>query len=157
MPKDLRVLSESKLALWRSAIAIAYADGRLTEKEKTLLRKNIPHSILNDTQKQIIEKDLAEGVKLDEVFSGITDMRDRAHLINFARNLIQVDGKPGISEEAAIECISSNHSDKLNASVQLAVSKLEAESLKTSYKNELRRQNTSDFDGYYYWSLLNLW
>lgn len=142
--KQAKVISESKLALWRSAIAIAYADGTLNDSERQLLLSNLPLAILSEEQRKIIDMDLAEGVKLEDVFSAITDMRDRAHLINFARILVHADGQVNADEQDAINYISSYHSKKLDTSISLAAAKLEAKSLNDQYKSQLRKERYED-------------
>lgn len=145
-----RQISESKLALWRSAIAIAYADSKLADNERELIVSNLPVNALSKEQREIIDNDLANGVKLEDVFSGITDTKDRAHLINFARRLVSIDGIICEDEDSAIDYITNFHSDKLNSTVDLVAAKLQARQLNKHYENELRRENNiADFGEFF--------
>ena len=71
-------------------------------------------------------------------------IRDRAHLINFTRYLIQADGHIHADEQAAIDYIANHHNNKLETSSQLVYAKAEAQSLNKSYKAKVKRESGRD-------------
>lgn len=107
-------VTTSKLALWRSAIAIAYADGKITNSERALLHDYMQGHAFSDEQVAIIDNDLANGVDINTVFDGITDKHDRAHLINFARVLVHIDGDFDDAEQKIMEYITAFHAEAIN-------------------------------------------
>ena len=129
-------VSDSKLALWRSAIAIAHADGKITNSERALLHDFLQGHAFSDAQVKIIDNDLANGFSLDDVFEGITDKRDRAHLINFARILVHVDGDFHDAEKKIMEYITGYHAEAINLHKVLTECRVEARSIYNQYLAE---------------------
>ncbi len=115
-------VSESKLHLWRSAIALAYCDHHLSDAEQQRLHNFFQHQPFSDEQKAQLDSDLKHGIALEETFPLITDKLDRAHLINISRVLSFADGAYCEKEQAAFDAMMAKHLP----SIDLDVAKNEA-------------------------------
>ncbi|MDX1975102.1 MAG: hypothetical protein SFT92_05440 [Rickettsiales bacterium] len=102
-------VTPSKYAMWRSAIALAYADSRLSNSEVNLIQDYMSNYTFTDAQLLQLEKDLMQGVHLEDVFPMISEIRDRAHLINFARVLFHIDGDFSEVEQRIWQAIHDQH------------------------------------------------
>lgn len=138
--------SESKLALWRSAISIAHADGKITNSERALIHDFLQSHDFSPEQVAILDKDLAGGVRIEDVFSLITDHRDRAHLINFARVLVNVDGDFDDAERKIMEHITAAHAEAINLKKVLADSRVEARKIYNQYLAERKAGQIAEHD-----------
>jgi len=80
--------TDSQIAMWRGAIALAWTDGKLDEGEKARLLEYFKDNIyLSDTQRAQLVKDLDRPAQLKDVWNDITDKEDRAHLIDIAPDI----------------------------------------------------------------------
>ncbi len=92
-------LTSSKFNMWRGTIALAHVDGVVTDIEKEWLARHLAPLPLTEEQKLILEKDLDDGISLDEILPQITDRTDRAHLLHFANTLFREDGLARIEKK----------------------------------------------------------
>jgi hypothetical protein len=93
--------TESQIAMWRSAIALAWANGTLDEGEKALLLQYFKDNIyLTDAQRAQLIKDMEHKIELGDVWGSISDAQDRAHLIDIAPSLFSKHGTPTPEERA---------------------------------------------------------
>ncbi len=95
--------------MWRTAIALAHSDHTLSEEEVELIRRYSRKFDFSEAERAQLEADFATAVEVDEVFPGITDKRDRAHLINFARVLFHIDGEFSEAEKKIHSLIREQH------------------------------------------------
>lgn len=102
------------MALWRSAVGLAYADHKLTDEERDILHEFFSHQELSEEQLKILDDDIENNVNLDETFEQITDPRDRAHLINIARVLFYADGHFCEKEQELLAELHRRHLDSLD-------------------------------------------
>jgi uncharacterized membrane protein YebE (DUF533 family) len=108
-------ITDSRFAMWRAAVALAWVDGRMKHEEIELLNNSAQINAFTDEQKKIFENDLKTPLKLNDVFSQITDPRDRAHLINFARRLFHTDLDFSKSEEMVLKDLTDRHLQMLKS------------------------------------------
>ncbi len=100
----------SYMAMLRGAIALAWEDGRLHAEEQDRLRDIIRHNVvISEEQRLQLLDDIDEQTELGEIWDKITNMHDRAHLLNLALALCHEDGDYSEQERAAYERINSLH------------------------------------------------
>lgn len=102
-------MTPSKFAMWRAAIALAYSDHRLSNSETDLIWRDSEYFDFSDAQRAQLEKDMRDGIALDDVWDQITEKGDRAHLINFSLVLFHVDGEFSDVEQQLFDEINARH------------------------------------------------
>ncbi len=108
-------INESKLAMLRGAIALAWADGVMDDNERERLHQLIDrHEGLSYIQRDQLKKDVETQIGLDGIWEKITDVHDRAHLINIAVALFHEDGDYADLEKKAYAQINALHHDTLD-------------------------------------------
>ena len=138
--KDVQV-TDSRFAMWRSAVALAWADGKVTNSEANLIHDYTERHAFSDEQHTILDNDIKNGIKLDDVFDLITDKRDRAHLINFGRVLFHIDGDFAEVEQKIMAEISAKHAKIINLPKVLMESRAIAKGIFTEYEVEQAKKN----------------
>jgi uncharacterized membrane protein YebE (DUF533 family) len=77
-------LNDSSFAMWRGFVAMAYADHKLSKNEIDFLEKQLERIDLTPAQKEILENDIENGVKLNDVYGQITEQSHKTNLLNMA-------------------------------------------------------------------------
>ena len=102
--------SSSEIAMYRAAIALAWADHSLSEEEQSKLMVYMDNNKkLSDSQRENLKKDISEKVNIDDVWQEVTDVRDRAHVINIADAIFWSDGQLCHTEKEVLEKIRAAH------------------------------------------------
>ena len=101
--------TESKFAMWRAAIALAHIDGQITNSETDLIHNYMSAFLFTDAQEKTLDNELRSAANFDSIYPQITDPRDRAHLINFARILFYIDGELANIEQQFFDEINKRH------------------------------------------------
>ena len=102
--------TKSHVAMYRAVISLAWADHSLDEKEQGRIHAHLDNNKnLSDAQREQLKKDLQQPIKIDDVWSDITDVQDRAHVINIADTLFWEDGEFCHSEKEVYEKIKTAH------------------------------------------------
>ncbi|MDX2112829.1 MAG: hypothetical protein SFW63_03745 [Alphaproteobacteria bacterium] len=123
-------VTESKFAMWRGAIALAYSDHRLSNSEMDLIHEYWQQFDFSDAQQAQLDKDLHQGIAIENIFGEITDKRDRAHLINFARVLFHIDGDFSEVEQKIWQAIYDKHMLTIDLKAALKAAREEAEAFR---------------------------
>jgi hypothetical protein len=96
--------TDSQMAMWRGAIALAWASGTLDQgiKERLLayFRDNV---FLSPEQRAQLAGNLEQKILLKDVWAGITNTEDRAYLIDIAHSLFATHGGANEAEKAAYD------------------------------------------------------
>ncbi len=96
--------TDSQIAMWRGAIALAWIDRRMEDQERQRLLQYFKDNIvLSDSQRALLTKDIDEQTELKDVWGSITDTRDRAHLIDIAPSLFAAHGGPTPADKAVYD------------------------------------------------------
>ncbi|TAE33302.1 MAG: hypothetical protein EAY65_05225 [Alphaproteobacteria bacterium] len=107
--------SESYVAMFHGAIALAWHDSILAQQEQqqlhTLIEKNIK---LSSQQKQELAAGITQPLSLKDIWSRITDPLDRAHLINISMLIFWNDGDYCDQEERAYDFMYEQHNETLD-------------------------------------------
>lgn len=102
--------TKSHYSMFRAMIALAWADHELDEREKERVLVYVQNNRrLSDAQKEQLAQDLLEPIELDDVWSDITDVQDRAHLINIADVIFWEDGEMCRTEREVYDRITKAH------------------------------------------------
>ena len=102
--------SQSKCAMFRAAIALVWADGELADAERIKLTHFINHNTsLSAEQKAQLIKDMENRIHLDDIWGEITEMDDRAYVINIAETLFNADGHYSSDEKALYDRMFNQH------------------------------------------------
>ncbi len=77
--------TSSEMAMFRAAIALAWADHSLSDEEKNRLITYMDNNKeLSEPQRDQLKNDLTQPVNMDDVWPKITEVRDRVHVLNIA-------------------------------------------------------------------------
>ena len=107
---DVSEATKSHFAVFRAAIALAWADHKLHEEEQERILVYIDNNEeLSSAQREQLKKDLQQPIKMDEVWPEITDVLDRAHVINIANTIFWEDGELCNNEKEVYEKIKAAH------------------------------------------------
>lgn len=87
-----RVISDSRFHMWRAVVALTHADKVVMPEEKEFIRRFYNTVPFTNAQKHQLEAELRAAQDVAEIFPQITDARDRAELIYFARMMFWSDG-----------------------------------------------------------------
>ena len=102
--------SNSHFSMFRATIALAWVDQQLDEKEIERILVYIDNNKqLSDAQSEQLKQDLHQPIKLDDAWPDITDVQDRAHLINIADTIFWEDGEMCHTEKEVYEKIKAAH------------------------------------------------
>ena len=100
----------SVIAMYRAAIALAWADHDLSDEEQHRLSVYMDNNKqLSDAQRTQLKQELQSPINMDDVWPDVTDVRDRAHVINIADAIFWEDGKLCHSEKEVLEKIRAAH------------------------------------------------
>lgn len=113
--------TKSHFAMFRGAIALAWADHELDAEEQERLEVYIDHNTeLSDAQKAQLKEDLHNHITLDQVWDDITDVHDRAHLINIADAIFWEDGQLCHTEREVLDKMNEKHMATLDIEAHMA-------------------------------------
>lgn len=102
--------SQSYMAMFLGAIALLWADGKLSDEEREKMHQLIDGNVeLSPNQKELLKQDVETPVKLGDVWDKISEPHDRAHLINIAQMLFWADGAYCHSEEEVYHKMKEKH------------------------------------------------
>ena len=144
--------TNSQIAMWRGAIALAWANRKLEDGEKQRLIGYFKNNIyLSDDQRAQLIKDLDQQIELKDVWPSITDTHDRAHLIDIAPSLFASHGGPTPEEKALLArmtadqmaTIDTNELEKEYADVRAEIPVEQAEE-EQEYRQEYRHWGPLD-------------
>jgi tellurite resistance protein len=108
------VVTTSKFAMWRCAIALAHCDGQLSNSEINLIHDYWENFDFSNAQVRQLEEDFRSSLLWEDVFFDITEKLDRAHLINFARVLFHIDGDFSAVEQELLQKIYDKHMETVD-------------------------------------------
>lgn len=113
--------TDSQVALWRGAIALAWADQQLDEDEKSkLLEYIVGYLYFSEAQRAMLVQDVSQGVRIVDVWPHITDKQDRAHLINIAPVIFWRDEVFCQAEQDVYNTIFAEHMATLDVAATMA-------------------------------------
>lgn len=136
-------VSQSKFSMWRAAIALAHCDHRITNSEAELIHNYSEHFDFSESQKLQLAKDFQTSPLLEDLLLGITDKKDMAHLINFARVLFHIDGDFCDVEQKIMDYIYDKHMNMINLKQALNDAKSAVESYEEQEKlRKIRERKT---------------
>lgn len=102
--------TSSEIAMYRAAIALAWADNSLSEEEQNKLIVYMDNNKnLSETQREQLKNDLTQQIHIDDVWPEVTEVRDRAHVLNIADAIYWADGQLCHSEKEILTKIKSAH------------------------------------------------
>ena len=107
--------TQSHFAMYRGALALLWADNKLSEDEHSKFMELLTQSIrLTPEQKAQLSNQAKEHTTLAEIWPQITDKLDRAHLINIAHMLFWRDGVFCHTEKEVLERLEKDHATTLD-------------------------------------------
>jgi uncharacterized tellurite resistance protein B-like protein len=102
--------TDSHVAMLKGLIALAWIDGNLHKDEIDRLQRFIDDNInLNASQRQQLHQSINQHQKLEEVWPEITDLHDRAHLLNIATLIFWEDMEFCEAEKRMFEAMHEWH------------------------------------------------
>ncbi len=107
--------TDSQIAMFRGAIALAWADGVMIDSEKARLESFFENNLsLSPSQKTLLIGDIAHPIALEDVWAMITDPLDRAHLIDIAPVILRADDDYAEIEQRSYADIYARHMASLD-------------------------------------------
>jgi hypothetical protein len=140
-------LSTSMFTLWRSLVAIAWADGCCGKEETAYFARvfaNLPrYYALTDLQRNALADDLVTPRSIDELLPQINDPEAQRLLALYAHDLVLLDGVVDPAEEDILKRLRAwemPEQDRaaLQKEIRVLISEKRAE--RATEKEELRRQ-----------------
>lgn len=104
-----RNLTESQFYMWRTLFALAHADGIVTGEEVRFMAEALEDLPFSDEQRGVLNDDIRYAQRPEDMFSGITDVRDQAAFFKYARRLVHIDGDYGTAEQAVMLRLKEMH------------------------------------------------
>ena len=106
----------SRVSLYRGLIALAWADHELHHEEKAALHDIFDaHAGLTAENRAVLHTEVDRSIDLEDVWPLITDVQDRARLIDMANIIFQQDGNYSSEERAMIHRFTARHLASVNA------------------------------------------
>lgn len=123
---DRDVVGTSKFYMLRCIVAMAHADGIVTEEEIAYAHALMNRMPLTDEQRGILENDLEEAQDIDDLLPYINDPNYRSQVVYFARLMAFKDGHLHPSEQELLDRLHANaieglDMDAIRAEVREAV------------------------------------
>lgn len=100
-------MNDSKLAMWKSLIALAYVDGELEPQEKAVLLEYIRGSKLPEDTKAELISSIDTPHDFADVFNNVSSTEDRAHVISTALVLFHSDADFEPAERKLFDLLSA--------------------------------------------------
>lgn len=130
--------TDSEFSMLRGAIALAWADDKLTAKEREQLKLYIAQNAsISEEQRRTLMQDIKQKTSIKDVWDHITDRQDRAHLIDIAENIFLKDGTYSPKEKAVYDKLYSAH-----------MATIAAKAIQADMRAELKRQHDHDQQDY---------
>ena len=134
-------MNDSKFAMWRTAIVLASCDNLLSNSETNLIHEYWENFDFSEAQQAQLEHDFRTPPAFDDVWPSITDKLDRAHLINFALVLFNVDGDFSELERQLWDKINALHAKTIDLPKAMA----DARAATRKYLEEDKQQLDEEF------------
>jgi len=100
--------------MWRAVVALTHADDVVMPEEKEFIRRFYNTVPFTNDQKHQLEAELRDAQEITEIFPLVTDARDRAELIYFARMMFWSDGDYARQEAAILHQLKGEVLEKLD-------------------------------------------
>lgn len=134
-------VNDSKFAMWRMAIILSMSDHLLKNSEIDLIHEYWANFDFSEAQKVQLDEDFRSPPEFDAIWPQITDKLDRAHLINFALVLFNVDGDFSAMEKLLWEKINQLHAQTIDLKKAMS----EARAATQHFIEEDRRKLDEEF------------
>lgn len=102
-------VSNSEFYMWRTLVATAHADNKLTNEEIRFLATALEDIAFTKEQNAQLVADIKKPQDVVEMFKGITDVQDQARFFQVARELVWIDGDYGEAEQAVMLKLKKAH------------------------------------------------
>lgn len=107
-------VSNSKFYMLRCIVAMAHADGIITDEERAYVSALTNRLPLTDEQRNTIETDLGVAQDVADLFRYINDPRYRGQVVYFARLMAHKDGHLDPSEQDLLDRLHALATDGLD-------------------------------------------
>ena len=141
-------ISKSLLAMCRCTVALAYVDGVFAKEERKLLSEYFDTLPLTNNQLSLLREDMRVG-NMDYylLYRQITDVCDRAHLINFAKVLFYSDGEFSQIEKDVLNVLVRDHMADINDKKGVSARTIENMIMSNDQVNKIREQTSGSSMG----------
>lgn len=117
-------VTESQFYMWRTLFAVAHADDVVTDEEVRFMAEALEDVPFSEVQRGVLNDDAKHPQDIEDMFKGISDVRDQAAFFKFAHTLVHIDGDYGAEEQNVMLKLKEMHLkhadlDKLVGSVDL--------------------------------------
>lgn len=107
-------VSTSKFYMLRCVLAMAHADGIVTDVERAYFTGIMNHLPLSDEQRGILEEDFRTPQKVEDLLPYINDPVFRGQVVDFARIMAYKDGHLDPAEEVLLKKLNAHALDGIN-------------------------------------------
>lgn len=137
-------MTESHFNMWRAMVALAHADHKVTTEEREFMRKKFDGLNFTEEQKEQLHAELDDAQDVIPLFEKITDKRDRAEFIYFARLLFWSDGEFELQEEEILKHLHESTISKVD--LEAAMHEVDKQVDAAMAKYDAERELAEDID-----------
>ncbi len=106
--KNKKEMTESHFSMWRLVASAVHADGDISPEEVEMIEQYIENLEFDQTQKEIIRKELKNPSPVEEILPKITDPGDRSQSLYLVRLLLWRDKMLIDTEEVFLKKVSDH-------------------------------------------------
>jgi uncharacterized membrane protein YebE (DUF533 family) len=118
-------VTDSEFYMWRTLVATAHADNKLTGEEIRFLAEVLEDVPFSKEQNAALVADIKNPKDVAEMFKRISDAKDQARFFRIARELVWADGDFGKAEQDILLKLKKAHIE--NVDVDALVGKTDLE------------------------------
>ena len=137
-------MTESHFNMWRAMVALTHADHKVTSEEREFMQKKFDGLNFTAEQKDQLNAELDDPQDVTPLFEKITDKRDRAEFVYFARLLFWSDGEFEIQEEEILAHLRAGVISKID--LEAAMHEVDKQVDETMAKYDAERELAEELD-----------
>ena len=136
--------TDEELSLLRADIAMAWADGRLSEQERRAIGRRLSKSSLDAEAKQIIRSEITKPHAPEEIVIALQSAEAKTLLLDYVLNVAAVDKEINEAETALIQ----KFAESLGVPIEETGKKTAERQERLQRKRRVSRRKKSGGDGY---------
>ena len=107
-------ISESRFYMWRTLFAIVHADDVVSDEEVRFMAEALEDVPFSEVQRAVLTSDMHDPQDVTEMFSHVTDPKDKAEFFALAREVVHADGDFGSEEQSVMLQLQKAHMESLD-------------------------------------------
>lgn len=120
-------VTESQFAMWRTLFAVAHVDNVITGEELRFMAEIMEDVPFTEEQRAVLNTDIKIAQDIEEMFKGVTDIKDQAAFFKYAKDLVHIDGDYGADEQRILLKLKETHIKVANLDDLIGTVRMELE------------------------------